>query len=74
MKDEWCSPLFVDDHWIYGGAARNKRISSAGGMTQICKRIGEAAAIQAYEYATAVAQPKSNAKVVPLGRIKRKAA
>jgi hypothetical protein len=71
MKDSWCSPLFVDGHWIYGGAARNKRISVRQGMDRICREVGEAAAKMALERATQAAEPANDAKVVPLRRIRR---
>lgn len=66
MSDSWCSRLFTDGHWIFGGAARNRRISARGGLDKICREVGENAARMALEQATQAAEPKLNAKIVPL--------
>lgn len=71
MSDSWCSPLFTNGHWIYGGAARNKRISARQGMDKICREVGEAAARMALEQATQAAEPANDAKVVPMRRFRR---
>lgn len=68
MKDSWCAPLFTGSQWIYGGAARNKRIAARGGMDVICRKAGEVAARVALEMATKAAEPKTSATVVPLRR------
>lgn len=44
MQDSWCEPYFDGLQWLYGGAARNKRIKDGGGMDKICARVGESAA------------------------------
>lgn len=72
MKDKWCSPLFTNGHWIYGGAARNKRIGDYGGVEELCKDIAEFAARVAYERATQAAEPAIGDKVVPITKIRRR--
>lgn len=66
--DGWCNPLFTGTRWIYGGAARNKRISKRGGMDKIIRESGEMAARRALEMATQAAEPAIGAKIVPLRR------
>lgn len=39
MKDAWCSKLNYKGKDIYGGAARNVRISKSGGMEAIVQDV-----------------------------------
>ena len=42
MRDNWCAKLVLDDgRIIYGGAARNVRLSRAGGVQQIIDMVGQ---------------------------------
>jgi len=72
MKDSWGERVFVDGQWLYGGAARNVRISRNGGLDAICKRVSYQAAHMALEQATRAAERRHVAKVVPF-RVARRA-
>jgi hypothetical protein len=63
--DRWTTPLFdrKSGQWLYGGAARNVRISEAGGMETILQRVANNAARMALDEAN---------KLVSLGRGDRK--
>jgi hypothetical protein len=60
MKDTWCEPILVDGHWVYGGAARNVRLSEVGGM--------DAALKEMWMRATVAAEKCNSSNVVPLRR------
>ena len=52
MKDSWCKPIWLENgKKVSGGAARNVRISAAGGMDQIIERAARDAAARALELA-----------------------
>lgn len=63
MSDSWCAPYWDGTKWVYGGAARNMRISSGGGMDAIAERIGQNAARMALEE---VNSRQNEHKIVPL--------
>ena len=45
MKDSWCTKIRAKSGvFVYGGAARNVRISNAGGMDEIIREVAEDAA------------------------------
>ena len=67
-------PLFVDGHWIYGGAARNKRIIARRGLDRICRDVAETATKMALNTLPARLGRKVTAndeKVDPMRRIRR---
>jgi hypothetical protein len=70
MSDSWCDPYWDGAKWVYGGAARNKRISNGGGMDTITETIGKNAARMAFEEAD---RKQREGKIVPL-RPRKKAA
>ncbi|MFZ4700872.1 MAG: hypothetical protein ACOYMG_12560 [Candidatus Methylumidiphilus sp.] len=68
-QDSWCNPLYRRNKKpLYGGAARNVRISKSGGMDEIIKNVCKMALQQANANASDISK---DSKVIPL---KRKAA
>jgi len=60
MKDSWCAPIFVDGHWVFGGAARNIRLAEVGGMDQALKEM--------WVRATKAAEDNRSGNIVPIRR------
>lgn len=67
MSDSWCEPFWDGNQWLYGGAARNARLSAGGGMEKIIKEVATNAAAMAIN---AVNQAQNAHKVVPFGKRK----
>jgi len=65
-QDSWCTPLYRRNKKpLYGGAARNVRISKSGGMDEIIKSV----AIDILEKANFLASPPiKKGNVIPLKR------
>lgn len=59
MQDSWCERLYYKGKYIFGGAARNARISNSGGMDEIIKNVG----IQVWNAATLAANQADGGKV-----------
>lgn len=59
MKDSWCERLYYEGKYIFGGAARNARISNSGGMDEIIKDV----ATQIWNAATSAANRANGGKV-----------
>lgn len=49
MSDRWCKPYLYAGKLLYGGAARNARISIAGGVEKICNDVARRAALMALQ-------------------------
>ena len=62
MKDSWCSSLHYKGKKLSGGAARNVRISSYGGMDKIIEDV----AIQILNKATLAANQAENGKIIQM--------
>lgn len=62
MNDSWCEALWYRGKKIFGGAARNARISSAGGMDSIIKNI----ATEAWNAATFAANQTDGGKIIQM--------
>lgn len=59
MMDSWCSPVRAKTgNIVSGGAARNVRISDAGGMDEIIEQVARDAARRALELADRVAHQR----------------
>lgn len=57
MTDSWCSPVRAKTgNIVSGGAARNVRISDAGGMDQIIEQVARDSARRALELADTAAR------------------
>lgn len=70
MSDSWCEALWYRGKKIFGGAARNARISSAGGMDEIIKNI----ATQVWNAATLAANRSGEGKVIQMPKKTKKVA
>jgi hypothetical protein len=59
MMDSWCSPVRAKSgNLVSGGAARNVRISGAGGMDQIIEQVAREASRRTLELADAMARQR----------------
>lgn len=57
--DSWCSPVLAKTgNIVSGGAARNVRISDAGGMDTIIEQVARDAASRALKLANAMAHQR----------------
>ena len=67
MNDSWCKPVLAKSGSVVsGGAARNVRIASAGGMDSIVEGVAREAARSALERANAMTreQQRPNLRLV----------
>lgn len=62
MNDSWCERLYYKGKYIFGGAARNARISNSGGMDEIVKDV----ATLTWNAATLAANQADGGKVVQM--------
>ena len=59
MTDSWCKPIkSKHGNFVSGGAARNVRIASAGGMDSIVEDVAREAAQSALERANAMTRER----------------
>jgi hypothetical protein len=64
MKDSWCRPVVAKTgNVVSGGAARNVRISNAGGMDSIVEEVARDAARSALERADAMTRERQRPKL-----------
>lgn len=64
MKDSWCRPVLAKTGKVVsGGAARNVRISDAGGMDSIVEDVARCAARSALERADAMTRERQRPKL-----------
>ena len=64
MTDSWCKPIHSKNGFVVsGGAARNVRIATAGGMDTIVEEVAKEAAKAALDRAN-IAVRKANIRLV----------
>ncbi|MBU3055778.1 hypothetical protein QMA71_22820 [Pseudomonas otitidis] len=68
MKDSWCSSVWDGKQWLSGAAAREYRLSLAGGVDSVVRRASENAVREALAEVNGVIREanRSKSNVVPL--------